>query len=237
MRPAGCRAARPAQSSLASTVSKGGTFNGRVLALRRALLAAPMAALCCSAYFVLALLLVHIVRPDYTLVDHMISDYAVGPSGWIMTSAFLALSFGCLALAIGLLRDGPKSWLGRIGASLLMVAFVGLIVTALFPTDLETAPSTQTGDIHTMSFLVNVVSIFVSTLCLAFSYGGSPTWQRRRTPALIFAGMLAIAFVAQFLTLHRGAPYGITNRLFVAVLLAWLISNSLWLKSAADQRH
>lgn len=207
----------------------------RMPALRRVLLATP--ALGFFAYFVLALLLMHVVRPDYTVIDHMISDYAVGQSGWIMTTAFLSLSFGCLALSIGLLRDGPKSWLGRIGASLLMIAFVGLIVTAIFPTDLETAPSTRTGDIHTMSFLVNVLSIFVSTLCLAFSYGGSPDWCRRRTPALIFAGLLAIAFVAQFLTLHRGAPYGITNRLFVAVLMAWLISNSLWLRFAASQRH
>lgn len=63
-----------------------------------------------------------------------------------------------------------------------------------------------------------------------------PRWHRRRIPALIFAGLLIAAFVAQFLTLHRGAPYGITNRLFVAVLMAWLISNSLWLSSALKQK-
>jgi hypothetical protein len=139
-------------------------------------------------------------------------------------------------LAIGLLRDGPKSWLGRVGAVLLFVAFAGLIVTALFPTDLETAPSTRTGDIHTASFQVNVVSIFISTLCLAFSYGGDPSWRRHRMPALSFAGLLAVAFVAQVLTLHRGAPYGIANRVFVAVLMAWLISNSLWLAAVSAER-
>jgi len=198
--------------------------------------AAPTAAAGFFLYFVLALLLMHVIRPDYTIVDHMISDYAVGRSGWIMTTAFLSLSLGCLALAIGLFRDGPKSPLGRIGAALLLVACAGLIVTALFPTDLETAPSTRTGDIHGISFRVNVVGIFVSTLCLAVSYGGDPAWRRRRTPALVFAGLLVVAFVAQFLTLRRGAPYGITNRLFVAVLMAWLISNSLWLASATRSR-
>jgi hypothetical membrane protein len=200
-------------------------------------LGAPRLAIGFFVYFVLALLVMHAVRPDYTIVDHMISDYAVGRSGWIMTTAFLSLSLGCLALAVGLLRDGPKSWLGRIGAALLLVACAGIIVTALFPTDLETAPSTPTGDIHTASFQVNVVSIFISTLCLAFSYGGSPSWRRHRIPALSFAGLLAVAFVAQFLTLHRGAPYGIANRIFVAVLMAWLISNSLWLASIAAERN
>ncbi|MBT2187093.1 DUF998 domain-containing protein [Sphingobium nicotianae] len=189
----------------------------------------PMAAAGLFLYFALALLLMHAIRPDYTIVDHMISDYAVGRWGWIMTSAFVAMSLGCLALAIGLFHDGSKSWLGRIGAALLLVTFAGLVVTALFPTDLETAPSTRTGDIHAISFLVNVVSILVSTLCLAFSYRGDPRWRRRFGPALIFAALLVVAFVAQYLTLHRGAPYGITNRLFVLVLVAWLISNSLWL--------
>lgn len=108
---------------------------------------------------------------------------------------------------------------------------------APFPTDLETAPSTRTGDIHTVSFLVNITSVLLSTICLGLSYGGSPAWRRRRIPALVFAGLLAVAFVAQYLTLHRGAPYGITNRLFVAVLMAWLISNSLWLRSVVARKH
>jgi hypothetical protein len=196
----------------------------------------PTAAAGFFLYFVAALLLMHAVRPDYTVIDHMISDYAVGKSGWIMTTAFLSIAMGCLALAIGLFLDGPTSWLGRIGAALLVVAFAGLIVTALFPTDLETAPPTRTGDVHTLSFQVNVTSILLSTIFLGLSYGSNPDWRHHRTPALALAGLLVIAFVAQFLTLRRGAPYGITNRLFVAVLMIWLISNSLWLRSVVTKK-
>ena len=115
----------------------------------------------------------------------------------------------------------------------MVVAFAGLIVTALYPTDLETAPSTRTGDIHAISFLVNIVSVLLSTICLALSYAGSPGWRRYRTLALAFSGFSIAAFVAQYLTLHKGAPYGVTNRVFVAVLMAWLILNSLWLQSSA----
>jgi hypothetical membrane protein len=84
----------------------------------------PTAAAGFFLYFVVALLLMHAIRPDYTVVDHMISDYAVGKSGWIMTTAFLSFAMDCLALAIGLFIDGPTSWLSRIGAALLVVAFV-----------------------------------------------------------------------------------------------------------------
>lgn len=197
----------------------------------------PTAAIGFFLYFAAALLLMHVIRPDYTMVDHMISDYAVGRFGWIMTTAFVSLAIGCLTLAIGLFRDGPTSWLGRIGAALLVVVFAGLIVTALFPTDLETAPSTRTGDIHTISFLVNIVSILLSAICLALSYAAEPNWRPHRAAALVFAGLLIAAFVGQYLTLHRGAPYGITNRLFVAILIAWLILNSLWLKSSMIRRR
>ncbi|MFA5968195.1 MAG: DUF998 domain-containing protein [Sphingomonas sp.] len=186
-------------------------------------------------YFVLALLLMHLIRPDYTVVDHMISDYAVGHGGWIMTSAFVSISAGCLVLALGLFLDGPTSWLARIGIALLVVASAGLVVTAIFPTDLETAPSTWTGDIHTASFLVNIVSVFVSAMLLAVSYGGSDRWRHRQLPAIALTAVLLVAFFAQYFTLHRGAPYGLTNRFFVAVLMAWLISNALWLRRVAER--
>ena len=55
-------------------------------------------------WFTLALLALHALRPDYHPGNHMISDYAVGPHGWIMTTAFLALSAACATLALGLFR-------------------------------------------------------------------------------------------------------------------------------------
>ena len=52
----------------------------------------PTAAIGFFGYFLAALLLMHVIRPDYTIVDHMISDYAVGQFGWIMTTAFTTVS-------------------------------------------------------------------------------------------------------------------------------------------------
>ena len=44
-------------------------------------------AIACFAYFALALLLLHLLRPDYAPATTWISGYAVGPYGWIMTTA------------------------------------------------------------------------------------------------------------------------------------------------------
>jgi hypothetical protein len=188
----------------------------------------------CFGYFIAALVLLHILRPDYTPVDHMISDYAVGHFGWVMTTAFVALSAGCLMLGLGMFAAGPRSIAGRCAVLLLWVATVGLLVTAIFPTDLETAASTTTGNIHTASFLVNVTSLVLCSLLFAVSFRQSESWRGYRWTGLVLAIALLAAFIAQFLTLHRGAPYGLTNRLFVAVLMVWFLMTATHLRRVTN---
>lgn len=187
-------------------------------------------AIACFGYFIVALVLLHVLRPDYTPIDHMISDYAVGRLGWVMTTAFVAASAGCLTLGLGMAVAGPRSIAGRGAVLLLWVTTIGLLVTAVYPTDLETAPSTASGDIHTISFLVNVTSVILSALLFAVSFRQSEDWRGFRWTGLALALALLAAFIAQFLTLHRGAPYGLTNRLFVAVLMVWFVMTAIQLR-------
>jgi len=194
-------------------------------------------AVACFGYFSVVLVLLHVLRPDYTPIDHMISDYAVGRLGWVMTTAFVALAAGCLTLGLGMAVAGPRSWLARAAVLLLWVATVGLLVTATFPTDLETAATTTTGNIHTASFLVNVLSMILCALLFAVSFHQSDDWRGYRWTGLVLALALLAAFIAQFLTLHRGAPYGLTNRLFVAVLMVWFVATAIQLRRVAILRQ
>jgi len=195
------------------------------------------AAIGCFGYFVVMLILLHGLRPDYTPVDHMISDYAVGRYGWVMTTAFVALAAGCLTLGLGMALAGPRSLAGRAAALLLGVATIGVLTTAIFPTDLETAATTATGNIHTLSFLVNVISMILCAMLFALSLGKSDDWRGYRWTGRVLAVALLAAFIAQFLTLHRGAPYGLTNRLFVAVLMVWFLATAMQLRRVALRRQ
>lgn len=185
------------------------------------------AAVSCFVYSALALLCLHLLRPDYAPASHMISDYAVGRYGWVMTTWFVGTSVGCLMLALGLRRSGLETTLATLGQVLLGIASIGLLVSAAFPTDLDDAPTTRTGNIHTISFLLNVASIIVATLLTSLSFGSHPRWRSYRTTALVLAALILAGFVVQFLTLHRGAPYGLANRLFVALLFLWLLATSI----------
>jgi len=191
------------------------------------------AAIACFAYFALALLLLHILRPDYAPTKYMISDYANGRHGWVMTTCFLALSCGCLMLLLGLVRSGPTSVAARIGMVLLGIASIGMVVAAIFPTDPEGAPLSRSGYIHGISFLPNVVSIILATVLLSVSFGSHPLWRAYRRTAVTVASLVVLAFVLQFFTLVLGAPPGLPNRIFITVLLAWLLTTSIRLRAVA----
>ena len=189
------------------------------------------AAIVCFSYSVFTLLLVHAFRQDYAWRSHMISDYAVGRYGWVMQTWFVATGCGVLALLLGLIRIGPSSGIARIGTTLLGVACVGLVVSAIFSTDLPGAPPTRSGAVHDIGFLVNVGSLVLATGLLSFSFGGDWRWRSFRFVALLLTSLIVIALVLQFLTLHRGMPYGYTNRVFVAVLFAWFFATSIRLRA------
>jgi hypothetical protein len=78
-------------------------------------------AIACFPYFSIALPLMHALRPERALTTTYISGYAVGPYGWVMTTAWLAASSGCLMLLFGLARIGPRSASARLGAILLAI--------------------------------------------------------------------------------------------------------------------
>jgi hypothetical protein len=189
------------------------------------------AAIICMVYQAVALILLHVLRADLAPASNFISNYAVGPFGWIMTTWFIAGACSVVLLSMGLARSGLKSVTARIAMFLMVIEALGLLVSAAFPVDAPGAPSTRTGDIHDYSFLVNVISFVLIPVLLAFSFGSHPGWRSFRPMAWVLAALIAVAFVIQFATLHKGMPYGIANRFFVAVLFVWNLATATRLRA------
>src|SRR6186997_2653448 len=74
------------------------------------------------------------IRPDLDPYWHTISEWAIGPHGWLMVLAFLcsAFSYGSLFIAISPDISGV---LGKIGHLILFVCFVGTVMVGVFVTD------------------------------------------------------------------------------------------------------
>jgi uncharacterized protein DUF998 len=134
-----------------------------------------------------------------------------------------------------MVRGGPTSVISRVAIALLAVASIGLVVSAIFPTDLPGGPQTPTGHIHTLSFLVNIGSIVLAIVFFTAGFGGDPRWRSFRGISAALLSVIVLAFVVQFLTLHKGAPYGLANMFFVAVLFAWFLSTANRLRNLTAQ--
>jgi len=189
---------------------------------------AATTAIVCFAYFALALLLMHPLRPERELATTWISGYAVGRHGWVMTTAWLALSSGCLMLVLGLARGGPRSRAALLGTLLLGILSAGTLITAIFPP----GPS-RSGEIHSISFLVNAGSILLASVLLSVGFGSDPRWRSFQRTAAALASLLVFAFVLQFFTAYFELLYGLANRFFAAMLVAWLLAISIRLRALA----
>jgi len=180
-------------------------------------------AIACFAYCVLALLLLHLLRPDISPATSEISDYAFGPYGWVMTTVFIVWGIGLLALSLGLLRSGPRSVAAWIGSGLLSIAFVGGLIAAIFPS----------GGVHVLNFFVGNGSLFLSFVLLSVSFFSDSRWRSYRITAVTLLALVIVAFILLFLVPHPGMLFGFVNRSFAALLFAWLLSTSIRLRALA----
>jgi hypothetical protein len=186
--------------------------------------------------FVVAVVALQFLRTDYDPLSHFVSDYAVGPYGEVMSSAFISMSLGALFLLVGLVRRGPKTAFFRISLLFLAVFVPGIFVAALFPTDLPGAPSTTHGRIHDLDATINFLSLIVASVLLSIAFGGDERWRSFRAHALLIAFGVVAAFVTLFLTVnsqYRHSLGGLANKALTSLLLIWLLATSNQLRTVA----
>jgi hypothetical protein len=66
-------------------------------------------------YFAVIIVALHFLRSDLNPIRRPTSEYAVGPYGFLMTSAFFSISLGSFALGIGIYQRVSQPARSRIG--------------------------------------------------------------------------------------------------------------------------
>ena len=96
----------------------------------------PAARLAIAAMLIYHVTLIALIflRPDLDPSWHTISEWAIGPYGWIMTAAFLisGLTYASLFVAI---RSQMRGTLGKIGLVILLICTIGTVGVGIFTTD------------------------------------------------------------------------------------------------------
>ncbi len=189
---------------------------------------AGMVAIAGVGTFAAALAALHVLRSDYDPVTRMVSEYAVGPYGGLLTAGIAALAAGGTALIAGLhwgLAPGARS---RPALGLLGLALAGLVVTAVFPTDVSvegrfaTTIATTSGRIHGVASAVAYLCLIVAALLLARSFAADPRWRGFHRTARLLALALPLGLVGSVLG-AASSVMGIPQRLFLGLVLLWLV--------------
>ena len=181
-------------------------------------------------YFVVAVVVLHFLRPEYNPINHAVSNYAVGTYGYLMTAAFYVLALSVFALALGLTRSIALTYLSRVAVLVLCLASVGMVVMGIFPGDVHAQhpPATITGVIHWTAAGISFLSIMIAAFLLSSFFKMDERLQRYQRPCFLLALIMVEALLLYGILALVGL-IGMGQRIYIAVCLLWLLVLAGWL--------
>jgi hypothetical protein len=163
-----------------------------------------------------------------------VSNYAVGPFGLLMTSAFFMLALSKFALALGFVRTLPASKRASISVLLLNLAGAGMLVTGIFQGDVKSLhpPGTITSLIHWIGAGISFLSLMIAAFLLPRYFKMDTWWQLFRLAVRILPVIIVftLALFGMFIIIGW---VGIGERIYIASCVLWLLLSSLQLRSIA----
>ena len=170
--------------------------------------------------FVLAILVLHGLRPNLDPAQHTISEYALGSYGWLMRAAFFALGVGTLATVVFLRAIlEPSPWRSA-GLVVLAGMAIGLFLDGIYNTDRLRVPATFDGTIHGIGTWILALTLPGAALILGFQLARTSIWRlkARTLQALGAAQLAAIVVFEMSPDSHRGTAERLVTVLAVATL-------------------
>jgi len=185
-------------------------------------------ALAGAACFMASALLLPLIS-EYTLVGDFISVLAIGRFGFVQTIAFLAQGIGLLALAAGIRRTTRGSWGSLVGSAFFVLSGIGTLIAAGFPIDGGTQPQTAAGTVHSLAALVTFVCAVLGMFVLTRTFKRTAPWRSYWPSSLVLALVALVLFF-----LPGGDDWvGLFQRIFVGVIIVWVVLVALRLRSIA----
>jgi hypothetical protein len=185
---------------------------------------ASLAAIILAALCFGAVMLLHIVRGEIDPLRRVMSEYANGSHGPIMTVVFYAFGLTSLALAVRLLRAFEHRRTARLISLLLGLAGVSLIASGVFEVERPLIPDTLEEVIHSYASISAFVVLVSAMLLLSHETRRDPRWWTFRWPSTALAIGAAAAAAATPLTAQTNWSGGVQRVLGLTVLLWFLLT-------------
>lgn len=194
-----------------------------------------MAGMSGIAVFVALVAVLHFIDRGREPISITVSEYVLGPHGYLLTFAATAFGLGMLAVAsaVAAVLPSPRP---RVALGLLTMAGLGMVVVGAFPTDPidPTDPRfvTTAGSIHAAAGILSFTCLAIAAPLLGMRVAAATgTRAPRRVAALPPIGY-ALFWLAGLLDHQLGgllgerSATGLGERVMAAAFIAWLLAAS-----------
>ena len=185
------------------------------------------------ADFLLLLAALHFLRPDVNPVVEPMSNYAVGPYGFLFTAADIGYGLAALALTLGLYLGIAPPGRSYVGLSLLGLYGVSELLGGIFPIDVG-GETTTAGAIHNIVGNIAFIGFPIAVILLSLGMGKDERWRSFRLPALALAGVVVLTVVLTMVGFNIGIGFGVTQRIANVATMLWMLVVALHLRSLAQ---
>jgi len=145
-----------------------------------------------TAATILLLASLHVLSPEFNPSWRVISEYALGHYGWVLSLMFLSWGISSWALAIAI-RSEVQTRAGRVGLWFLVVAGFGEAMASVFDVTHEVG--------HGIAGLLGVLGFPVAALLLSVALGRCGAWRNVRKALFWLANLSWISVVLLIVTL------------------------------------
>jgi hypothetical protein len=145
-----------------------------------------------AAAVLLLLASLHVLSPEFDPAFRMVSEYALGHYGWVLSLMFLAWGMSSWALAVALWSQ-VKTKAGKVGLWFLVIAGLGEAMASVF--DVTHDPG------HSIAGVLGMGGFPIAALLLSVSLGRLHAWRGARSPLLWMANLSWISVVLLLATL------------------------------------
>jgi hypothetical protein len=184
------------------------------------------------ADFLLNIAALHFVRPDVNPVLEPMSNYAVGPYGFLFTAADIGLGLAALALTFGLYLSIAPPGRSYVGLFLLGLYGVSVLLAGIFPIDVG-GEATTFGIIHNVVGNIAFFGFPIAVILLSLGMGKDERWRPFRRRALALSVVVVLTVILTIVGFNFGIGYGVTQRIFNATALVWMLAVALHLRPMA----
>jgi len=159
--------------------------------------AARLAIVAITSYQILLIALIFL-RPDLAPSWHTISEWAIGPYGWILSGAFLISALSYAALFV-MLKSQLHGSVGSMGLGIFLICVIGATGVGIFTTDpmLLYFPLSTRGTLHVLFGTSQLVLLPFAALLINLSLArNNEAWRSARRDLLRTAGLPLFGFLS-----------------------------------------